>query len=565
MLRLRPSTLTRLLANPSHMGRGRALSRSLCAVAVLLSGAALWSAPPSPSSPHAAKNQERAADPGEGSLCIDCHTDEVDSYARTRMAHSMRVGGEEPAGVVEAHGTTIRMFSNKGGSWQTLATHEGQQTYHVDYVVGTGTHANGFVTVLANHLFQSPVAYYRRRGAYGLAPGYENEAEPDFIRPVTADCLFCHAGSFEAVPGTGNEYRQPPFSHLAIGCSRCHGPTASHLENPSAANIVNPASLEPAARDSICEQCHLKGLARVANPGKQVTDFVPGRPLEETFTIYRGETPVGTEPTFKVISQSEELALSKCKRTMGDRMWCGTCHDPHNEPTEPVAYYRAKCLTCHAKTAFASSHPPKTSNCISCHMPKREAQDGAHTVFTDHRIQRVAGHTVEAEPTRIVPWRAPPAEFADRNLGIASVEMGLQRGDSAQIINGYRDLTEVQHQFPEDSEMFESLGEALFVGHQYGEAAEAFHLAVRFDPGSSTKEGSLGATYAAMGQAAEAKEYLEKALAIDPLNLSAASLLMNIYKGTGEADKADQLSERLTKLLGTSANQNSPDSRPAAR
>jgi len=43
----------------------------------------------------------------------------------------------------------------------------------------------------------------------------------------------------------------------AITCERCHGPSEKHLADPRAGTIVNPSKLAPAARDSICEQCHL--------------------------------------------------------------------------------------------------------------------------------------------------------------------------------------------------------------------------------------------------------------------------------------------------------------------
>jgi len=39
--------------------------------------------------------------------------------------------------------------------------------------------------------------------------------------------------------------------------------------------MVNPAKLDAARRDSICEQCHLAGEARVEKPGKQLAVFRP--------------------------------------------------------------------------------------------------------------------------------------------------------------------------------------------------------------------------------------------------------------------------------------------------
>lgn len=494
---------------------------------------------------------KEADDPqrNEADACIDCHEEEVNGFARSKMAHSMRLPTQEPDGVVRTSQTTLRTYSNRDGTWQTLQSHGHTETYRVDYVIGSGTHASGYIISLANHLFQSPVAYYRRKAAFDLAPGYETESDPDFTRPIKPGCIFCHAGSFTPVAGTINEYGAQPFLHLAIGCSRCHGPTDSHLLDPSRSNIVNPIRLEPASRDSVCEQCHLKGVARVPNPGKAFTDFVVGQPLENTFTIYRYSMPNGEQPPFKVISHSEQLALSRCKRISGDGMWCGTCHDPHNEPASTVPYYRSKCLICHASTHFAASHPSRESNCIGCHMPKREANDGGHTVFTDHRIQRTPDHRPAAEPIGIEPWRDPPAELARRNLGIALIQAGAETRSLPQIVSGYQTLTEVQHRFPDDCEMYSSIGNALSIGRKFSEAAIAFELAARCNPKSSSTEANLGSAYAASGRDVDAEFHLGRALELDPMNLSAAEQLIALYENGGNATKAEMIRSKIARLF----------------
>jgi hypothetical protein len=161
-------------------------------------------------------------------------------------------------------------------------------------------------------------------------------------------------------------------------------------------------------------------------------------------------------------------------------MWCGTCHNPHYEPTDAVPYYRSKCLECHAHTHHVASHPARTSDCIGCHMPKREADDGGHTVFTDHRIQRTPDNKPAGQPTGIVSWREPPAELAKRNLGMASIEAGTEARSWSQIVSGYRLLTEVQHQFPGDCEMYTSIGTALSIGKQFSEALIGFSVRSAF-------------------------------------------------------------------------------------
>lgn len=182
-------------------------------------------------------------------------------------------------------------------------------------------------------------------------------------------------------------------------------------------------------------------------------------------------------------------------------------------------------------------------------MPKKESNDGGHTVFTDHRIQRVIFEKPDAEPIGIEPWREPPAEFAKRNLGIANVHAGMERGSWPQIVSGYRTLTEVQHQFPQDDEMFRSMGYALFLGRQFEEASIAFGMAVQYAPNSSPDEARLGTAYAAMGKNELAENHLERALSLDPLNLDAAEALLSVYEKSGESAKAETLRSRLGKIL----------------
>jgi hypothetical protein len=115
------------------------------------------------------------------------------------------------------------------------------------------------------------------------------------------------------------------------------------------------------------------GVARVVNPGHEFRDFQPGRRLETVFTIYHDAFPPEVPADeFKVISHIEQLALSQCARRSEGKLCCGTCHDPHNKPLEPVAYYRGRCLACHTKP-FTAPHPDAQSNCIGCHMPRRQS------------------------------------------------------------------------------------------------------------------------------------------------------------------------------------------------
>ena len=501
-----------------------------------------------------------ASEPAGAARCQFCHAAEVEGYARSAMAHSLRRAWQEPEGTVTTPDAKITMDSSPAGYWQRLQSGGEVTNYRIDYVIGSGNHASGYLLDLAGHLFQSPIAYYTSRHAYDLAPGYEGLANPDFTRPVAEGCLFCHSGTALHISGTSNQYRSPPFSAEAITCERCHGSAEKHLGDPRAGTIINPAKLEPAARDSICEQCHLLGVGRVLNPGKKFGDFRPGQSLEDVFTTYRNVSPPGAEgEKFKVISHVEQLARSTCARKSDGRLWCGTCHDPHNKPVEPVAFFRSKCLSCHMEK-FATPHPGKESNCISCHMPRRDAKDGGHTGFTDHRIQRRPEQLQSEEQqtlpevTDIAAWREPAPDLQKRNLGIAYVNVGAERRSPPFVVRGYRMLTEVQEQFSTDSAVFTAMGTALLLGKQSTEAELAFERALQLDPNSATGETNAASAYLQAGDIAGAVAHLERAVSIDPLHLPADMPLIDLYRRQGNAPKAAELADKVSAAVDRQSN-----------
>ena len=281
-------------------------------------------------------------------------------------------------------------------------------------------------------------------------------------------------------------------------------------------------------------------------------DFVPGEPTEDVFTTYHDANPSGA---FKVISHVEQLALSACARNSNGRLWCGSCHDPHNLPTgtrlQTVAYYRAVCLTCHAaKFPAAAAHPATDSDCLSCHMPRRDAKDGGHSAFTDHRIQRRPESQPDAPADAgIAAWREPSPDLRARNLGIAYIDAGIQRKSSKFIVQGYRTLTEVQAQFSDDSDFFKWIGEALLLAQQTSEAKIAFERALELDPDSPLAEASAATPYVDSGDAARAIPHLQRALTLDPLYLPAASTLMSLYQKEGDTAAADALAGKIKAAM----------------
>ncbi len=182
---------------------------------------------------------------------------------------------------------------------------------------------------------------------------------------------------------------------------------------------MNPAKLGPAARNSICEQCHLEGETRVLNPGKSWLDFRPGELFEQVAATYLGSQHGAAA---HAVSQSEQLARSKCQPASGARLWCATCHNPHKQKTDP-AEVRQACVSCHP-TLSKSAHQDNPTECVSCHMPRLTPDDIPHAASTDHSIPRrpfPLSKAGNAAPDALVPWREPSAQFRDRDLALAEI------------------------------------------------------------------------------------------------------------------------------------------------
>ncbi|MGO9269367.1 MAG: hypothetical protein ACLQOO_03755 [Terriglobia bacterium] len=520
--------------------------------------------------------------------CAQCHPKEVAGFAVTQMGRSLGRPTREPprSFVHQASKSRFSIESTDSRMVQRVERDGIKGEHEIAYQVGSGSHAFAYLIDLGGHLFQSPLGYFAGRG-WDMSPGYEDQKAPDFYRPVTQDCLFCHSGRSRPVPGTYNTYEGPPFEAEAITCQRCHGPVEAHLRNPVPGSIVDPGNLPPRARDSVCEQCHLVGNERVPNPGKQLADFQPGENLEAVYSVYVAETSRDPSQSagFKVVSQVQQLALSRCARESGGKMWCGSCHDPHEQPADPRTYFRARCLACHG-AALAKSHPIRTAqgrpkpndDCIGCHMPRRPVTDGAHTVFTDHHIERRPVRFAQGRPgsasvqsgTRnsglgtspqitapspqslvpsLVAWHDPPPALAERNLGLAEIRVGDRLESPALVSQGFQLLLDCWPNFPHDPAVATEIGRALLAAGHGAEAVPVFEQAIQMEPDVAVNYLHEGLAYEAAHDSKKAIENFEKALQLDPLLEQPYRELATVYSEAGDEVMTRQTYERYVKAF----------------
>jgi hypothetical protein len=478
-------------------------------------------------------------------VCVTCHPKQTARFLQTGMGNSISAPALLAGGQIlhERSGSTIDVAVRDGRMFHRLSERGLTAEYPVAYQIGSGKAGRGYIVQVGDYLIQSPAAWYNPHG-WDVAPGFVPSRLLDFDRVMIETCLFCHAGEARF----SEDGRRFVGSALtAITCERCHGPTAAHLQHPSAKNIVNPAKLPVAARDNVCEQCHLEGEARILNPGKTWRDYRPGEDLEQTGVIYVRKQ---NGQSLQAVSQAEQLAKSRCVPGSGGKLWCGTCHNPHSQATDRNREVREVCASCHA-TLSQAAHPPGQSECVSCHMPRVSPNDIIHAAITDHRILRAPdAHRTGSEPGEetLAAFREPPAEVRNRDLGLAELDVGSRHGIPAMSKAGIQLLESLPDaKRNKDAAVLAALAGADL---QRGMAPEGLGLlrqAIERQPRDAVYAFYLGLALDKSNDAAGAEQQFSRAIELDPSRKEAYIALCTIYSKQGRLREVAAAIDRYLK------------------
>jgi hypothetical protein len=544
---------------PARRGRRLLLLLGLSVV----TAAALWAAHgcqrrrpvPPPDVPSAEPAQPYLnARPGvgyEGSArCAECHETEAATYAEHPMGRSVSPAGEalpgqhEAAPSFEAAGLRYAVEQRPDGVFhrESADGSDGRAAAEVvvpvAFAVGSGRHGQSFLVNRDGYLFMSPISWYTRERAWALSPNYEKSNE-HFSRRIAEGCLFCHANEARTEPDTVNHYR-PAVRLEPIGCERCHGPGELHVaarrrgEAPAGADltIVNPGRLEPPLREAVCQQCHLQGEARIVHRGRLLYNYRPGLPLDEVVSVY--VYPPDEVDTRKAVSHVEQMVLSRCYRGSGGKLGCISCHDPHVLPSarQRVAWFRGRCLACHQDTSCTL--PPEErrrqdpeDGCITCHMPRGDTSNVAHTAITDHRIVRRPAAAAPGDgpaDLALVPFHGGPFGGGDaggqRDLGLALCQMldrplpEAQGGRLARQACGL--LGPAVASAPDDVPAQEKLGLALWKDKRPREALDVLEKALRQAPRRELALEKAALVSVELGDYERSTGYWQRLLAVNP-------------------------------------------------
>jgi Flp pilus assembly protein TadD len=463
--------------------------------------------------------------------CAECHEPIAEKFRHHPMGRSIVAARDLEAGLsydVKSHNPfkgleTEFLVEHKDGKLvyrQSARDDKGDLVYDsttpIDYALGSGTHGYAYLTNREGFVFEAPVSWFSQKHIWDVSPGYP----PDWRsgRPVAAECLFCHSNRVEAMDGYPNRYSPSIFKGLNIGCERCHGPGERHVAKQTAKplqtgldhSIVNPRHLASELRESICNQCHITGEARVVPRGRGLQDFRPGLPLEQFRSILVLAKEPGTER--KAVNQVEQMYECDCYvKSVEDsehgkfKLGCISCHDPHEHVAadQRVKHYRQACQQCHQEHGCSVEESTrrqtvKDDSCIECHMPRYASEDIPHNASTNHRIiKRPMNAETDVAPRKRVEPRY--VFFQEQRIDVNNPErkrdygIGMSHVIGRMHVNGQRpaariarqtldQLNEAVRNDPTDWDAWETKAKLLTVLDRTDEALVAYKTVLETEP-----------------------------------------------------------------------------------
>ena len=314
--------------------------------------------------------------------CVECHVEQKPQL-ETPMAHALlqsvdgRMLEEFPPKPFKLGDYTYEVKKQDDGIIYTVSDGKNKTSFPIMYSFGEGRKGQVYIFKYNDTLYESRVTLYRTLKGLDITVA-QPQQQPTSLqsaigREIPAreaeSCFKCH--STGAVKE--NKFQ---FEHLgeAVSCEACHGPGERHINAVKTKDfknlqIFNPEKLTAFEQtQEFCGACHV-GFEAVLNLPNDVNTI--------RFQPYR-------------------LFMSKAHSSTDARLSCTACHNPHEKLEENPVAYDAKCFACHVsspkekltKERFASACPVKTSNCVTCHMPKTDITE-MHFKFTDHQIQIV--------------------------------------------------------------------------------------------------------------------------------------------------------------------------------
>jgi predicted CXXCH cytochrome family protein len=536
------------------IARSSRVTRGVVCASLALYGLALLGVASRPHEPPPVFAAEASLE-NPDAVCATCHKEIYDHYERTQMARGSGLASDDLIPGNYHHklsGVDYSVFARDGAAWMSFNRPATDQRgglsgeRRLEYFIGSGAEGRTYLYQQDGQWFELPINFYHQRNAWEMAPAFADAQRMPAPLPTDPNCLHCHVTNVQPSQITArNAYAAQPFLQGGIGCSACHGDPSQHLAQHGNGPIANPAKFAPIERDSACIQCHLEGEAVVYRPGRSLAQFKPGDNLAD-IAVYFVKASQSTGGN-RAVSQYEALLQSACKRAVGDKLTCTTCHDPHTEPApaERVQYFRARCLACHTSARMVAHHPEQ-QDCATCHMPARVTTDISNNQVIDHNIEIHPPSASQSSPSEDLVAVGPfPA--SDREFGLAYAQLA-ERGLPNASEKALRLLTRAAQSGQSDHELESRLGYLLQTSGDPAKARTAYIAALENDPYDPTALANLAVLDAGSGHVPEAIHLLERLTNADPSQTAAGLNLAFIECRLNKPASAQILLDRLAAL-----------------
>jgi hypothetical protein len=186
--------------------------------------------------------------------CKTCHPAVYARWSKTRMANVVRDPKTHPDAIIPdlskpdplVNFTRDNIAFVYGSKWkQRYFTKRGDDYYPL-----------GAQSDMTHQTWRS---YHAPPGSDWWTAFYPDD---NMQRPTGPLCDGCHSVNYDIKTKAVKEWN--------VGCEKCHGPGAAHVNRPSRTNIVNPARLGFVEANDVCIQCHSQGN-RSRTPSKVST------------------------------------------------------------------------------------------------------------------------------------------------------------------------------------------------------------------------------------------------------------------------------------------------------
>jgi hypothetical protein len=282
--------------------------------------------------------------------------------------------------------------------------------------------------------------------------------------------------------------------------------------------------------------------------------------------------PADQRPDNKFGGTVEQMYASRCfqKSTGAGKLGCISCHDPHAlpAPEQRVAFYRDRCLQCHADQACSLPRPARLEkspedSCITCHMPTRGSSI-THTAITDHTVPRrgngpgvvpKAGDWPRPGQLPLVPF---PHELLDvrdrdqaRNLGLALIEVARKQPDGAtgrRLADRALPFLDAAAGDPRDAAAWEAKATALMMVGRPEAALAACAAALNEEPQRETTLFLAAGLAIQLRRPAEVRAYGERAIQVNPWLWQYRQMLAEAYALEGNWEKAAEACRQALQL-----------------